>query len=81
MADRINRPQVGAPDPELNTSPILEEYPLEAQDFKLQQPGAKSCLFNNRRYDHGSYICSGDNLLHCDYGVWIKAGSCDPDNI
>ncbi|MBF6647364.1 hypothetical protein [Methylobacter sp. BlB1] len=81
MADRINRPQVGAPDPELNTSPILEEYPLEAQDFKLQQPGAKSCLFNNRRYDHDAYVCSGDNLLHCDYGVWIKAGSCDPDNI
>lgn len=80
MAERIARPQVGAPDPELRTSPILEEFDDDYLVLKQQVPGEPVCHFNDKRYAHGTYVCSGDTLLRCDYGVWIRTGSCDPDN-
>ncbi|MBP1151025.1 MULTISPECIES: DUF1496 domain-containing protein [Methylocaldum] len=80
MAERIAKPQVGAPDPELRTSPILEEFDDDYLVLKQQVPGEPVCHFNDKRYAHGTYVCSGDTLLRCDYGVWIRTGSCDPDN-
>jgi hypothetical protein len=80
VAERIAKPQVGAPDPELRTSPILEEFDDDYLVLKQQVPGEPVCHFNDKRYAHGTYVCSGDTLLRCDYGVWIRTGSCDPDN-
>lgn len=77
---RINVPHVGAPDPELETSPIIDEFDERVDTVKLQQPGEPVCLFNGKSYKHNAQVCSGDVLLHCDYGAWIKKGSCDPDN-
>lgn len=73
--------QVGAPDPELKNSPIIEEtdeeFPVLAQQFDEMAV----CYFNNIAYDTGSYVCSGSGeLLRCDKGVWVLQGSCDPDN-
>lgn len=80
MPERIAKPQVGSPDPELKTSPILEEFADDYSVLKQQVPGEPVCYFNDKRYSHGSYVCSGDALLRCDYGIWIRTGSCDPDN-
>lgn len=80
MSERINAPNVGAPDPELQTSPIAEEFDEEYAVIKQEVPGENSCLFNGTRYDHDSHVCSGSTLLHCDYGIWVRVGSCDPDN-
>ena len=43
--------QVGAPDPELKTSPILDEYAELSLDLELE---AGACYFNNVAYPRGS---------------------------
>lgn len=81
MAERIHLLQVGAPDPELKNSPIAEETDEESRVLKQEEPGEPVCFFNNKSYPHGAHVCSGDALLRCDYGIWIRIGSCDPDNV
>ncbi len=80
MTDRANAPHVGAPDPELQTSPIVEETD-EDFDYIVQELSDNTvCYFNNRVYKTGSFVCSGSELLRCDKGAWVREGSCDPDN-
>ena len=80
MTDRIHVPQVGAPDPEMKTSPIAEETDEDVDVIRQEVPGEPVCYFNNLAYKQSAHVCSGSTLLRCDYGVWIRAGSCDPDN-
>ena len=78
MSERINAPHVGAPDPERRNSPVMEE---NSEDFAAQgQPASDTplCYFNDVGYAHDSFVCSGDELLHCRLGVWVSQGSCDP---
>ncbi len=72
--------QVGAPDPELRNSPVADEASDEFEVLKQELPGDPFCYFNNRSYPHNSYVCSGETLLRCDYGIWVRQGGCDPDN-
>lgn len=75
MTDHI--PQVGAPDPELNTSPIFDEYEEISLDLELEK-GA--CYFNDRAYPIGQFVLSGSELLHCEErGVWVRRGEMRPD--
>jgi len=71
---------VGAPDPELNTSPIADEGDEETEVLRQEEPGEPVCYFNNKRFSTGAYIKSGTSILKCDYGIWIPAGPADPDN-
>ncbi len=80
MPERIHVSQVGAPDPELKNSPIAQEGDEEFEVLKHEEPGEPLCFFNGKSYPHGTYVCSGDSLLRCDYGIWIRVGSCDTDN-
>jgi hypothetical protein len=80
MTAHIPGPQVGAPDPELRTSPILEEQDEDFEVLKLETPGEPVCYFNNRSFPQGARVCSGEALLRCDYGIWIRIGSCDRDS-
>lgn len=68
-------PEVGAPDPELRTSPIFDEL----DDDETPPPGLELesgvCYFNGQRYPLGQYVLSGDEVLHCEGGgVWIRKG-------
>jgi len=71
-------PVVGAPDPELRTSPIFDEESADYLSLDLElETGV--CYFNDTSYEVGQYICSGDELLHCEErGVWIRKGTCRP---
>ena len=74
MTDHVT--QVGAPDPELNTSPIFDEYEELSLDLELEAGG---CYFNNVAYPMGQYLLSGDELLHCEErGVWVRKGEMRP---
>lgn len=80
MSERIGAPHVGAPDPELRNSPVIEE---SAEDFEVlgqETIEAPACYFNGADYPHQTLVCSGDELLRCVYGNWVRLGSCDPDN-
>ena len=74
--------QVGAPDPELKTSPIMESL---GEDFEVTAQEVEDlpvCYFNNTHYQNGQYVCSGSGeLLHCNSGLWVNEGTCDPDNL
>jgi len=71
-----SKPQnVGAPDPELKTSPILDEDEEESLDAEIE---SGECYFNGVRYAIGEYVLSGDELLHCaGRGVWIRKGEIE----
>jgi len=69
-------PRVGAPDPELKTSPILDEDEEELSfDAELEAP---VCYFNGTTYPLGQYVLSGDEILRCDRGVWVRRGERKP---
>jgi hypothetical protein len=72
--------QVGAPDPEQKNSPIIEELDEELEALQQERVETPMCYFNGASYRHGAYVCSGNERLRCEYGSWVRAGSCDPDN-
>jgi hypothetical protein len=81
MIKRSKPPQVGAPDPELKTSPIMEETDEDFDSLAQEYEELDVCYFNNVAYDDGEYVCSGSGeLLRCENGLWIREGSCDRDN-
>jgi hypothetical protein len=70
---------VGAPDPELKTSPILEEYDEEAPLMAQEFDELPVCWFNGEAYDSGTMLHSGDgSLLCCEKGVWIRMDDPEP---
>ena len=74
MADRVL--QVGAPDPERKTSPIIDEYEEISLDMEIE---AGVCYFNDIAYPIGAYVLSGSELLHCEErGVWVRKGEMRP---
>jgi hypothetical protein len=70
-------PQVGAPDPELKNSPIIDEDEEPSLDLELE---AGVCYLNSVAYPVGQYLRSGSELLHCEErGVWVRKGELRPD--
>jgi hypothetical protein len=69
---------VGAPDPELRTSPIFDEFDEDISlDLELE---TGACYFNNMVYPVGQYLLSGSELLHCgERGVWVRKGEMRPE--
>jgi hypothetical protein len=83
LAMNQNQPinQVGAPQPEARTSPIMEETDEDFVMMAQSQEEQPCCYFNNVAYDDGNFVCSGSGeLLRCEKGVWVMEGGCDPDN-
>lgn len=80
MITEPNVPIVGAMDPELRNSPIAEEFDEESDTVLQQTPGAPVCYFNGHEFANDEYVRSGSQLLKCRYGVWVEAGSSDPQN-
>ena len=72
---------VGSPDPELKTSPILEESDENFDVLAQEVEELPVCYFNNTAYDDGTFVCSSSRvLLRCEKGLWVRKGGCDPDN-
>ena len=68
--------QVGAPDPELKNSPIVDESEYDEQagsrDIEIEQG---LCYFNGESYRVGTYVDSGGEVLQCmGRGVWVRRG-------
>jgi len=75
-------PQVGAPDPEMRTSPIAgqsSEYGDDDTPPDLEALETPVCYFNNESFPIGSYVLSGDELLSCERpGLWVRKGEQRP---
>jgi hypothetical protein len=74
MVRRI--PQVGAPDPTLETSPIFDEEDELSLDDELE---AGACYFNGNTYPLDDFVLSGNELLRCEHGVWVRHGEVRTD--
>ena len=76
----MNVQDVGAQDPELHNSPIAEEALEEDPTLRQQVGETDVCYFNDEVFENGTIVQSGTTLLRCDRGLWVSAGSSDPDN-
>ena len=65
---------VGIPDPEHETSPIIDTE-IEEGEFAGLDEEAQICYFNGVRFASGDFVRSGDDLLRCENGVWVRCGS------
>ena len=73
-------PQVGAPDPELKTSPIIDEQEADEELSPELEVEAGVCYFNSVAYGIGAYVRSGSEVLHCEErGVWVRKGEMRPE--
>ena len=82
MAHRPGTPYVGAPDPELKNSPIMEELDEDYEVFAQEVEETGVCYFNGTVFHRGDFVCSGSGeLLRCERGVWVREGTCDPENL
>ncbi len=71
--------QVGAPDPERETSPIIDDDAKE--DIEPEGPGGY-CVFNGTTFQVGAYVLSGSELLRCEPpGVWVREGELRTDHL
>jgi hypothetical protein len=66
--------EVGAPDPELKSSPVVDTE-IEEGEFSGIEQDVQVCYFNGIRYASGDFVCSGDEILRCENGVWVRSGS------
>jgi len=74
-------PQVGAPDPELKNSPIIDESEFDeheaSPDLEIEQG---VCYFNGEAFRLGQFVKSGSEVLFCtERGVWVREGEKRPD--
>lgn len=76
ISPSIQHPQVGAPDPDRDTSPIVgEDDELEVEPSVT----GGGCLFNGVRYAIGDSVLSGSELLRCEPpGLWVREGEQRP---
>ena len=65
---------VGIPDPEHDTSPIVDAE-IEEGEFAGFDEAAQNCYFNGVRFASGDFVRSGDDILRCENGVWVRCGS------
>jgi hypothetical protein len=78
MNDATSIPQVGAPDPELRTSPIVEREQADEMPSLDDELELGACYFNDVRYPVGQYVRSGNEVLCCVRGVWVNKGETHP---
>lgn len=66
---------VGAPVDGKKTSPIGTET---AEDEALIPPdtatGDPVCWFNDQEFGQDEMVYSGNDILRCDGGIWVRAG-------
>jgi len=76
-------PDVGVPDPERKTSPIVDETYEDDESVEDEEepidPGIEGegvCYFNDVAYRAGEYVWAGNEVLRCDRGgVWVRIES------
>ena len=64
---------VGAPVPDMKTSPIFLDMEDERQIIEAEIPEERVCYFNDKSYPHDTYIKSTGTILRCDRGAWVEA--------
>jgi len=74
-------PQVGAPDPELKNSPIVDHSEYDDRDGLTDvELESGVCYFNGEAFAIGDTVRAGSDLLECaQRGVWVRKGEKRPE--
>jgi hypothetical protein len=80
MVSKAGPRNVGAIDPKLKTSPVLEETDEESYEPRQAVPDSSVCYFNGEVFASGALVRSGSVILKCRQGVWVEIGPSDPRN-
>jgi hypothetical protein len=72
---------VGTQDADKKNSPIAWEADEDLDVLRQEIPLEPMCYFNGTAFSDGDVIKSGTVLLRCDQGLWVPAGSSEPENI
>lgn len=80
MVSTVGPRNVGAIDPSLKTSPVLEETDEESYELRQAVPDSSVCYFNGEAFASGALVRSGSAILKCQQGVWVEIGPSDPRN-
>lgn len=80
MTPHAGTRNVGAIDPKLKTSPVLEETAEESYEPRHHVPDPSICFFNGEVFATGEFVRTGAAVLKCQNGVWVEVGPADPDN-
>ena len=80
MTSRTGTRNVGAIDPKLKTSPVMEETDEESYYLGQQVAEDSVCYFNGSIYASGESVRSGSAILECRRGLWVEVGPSDPKN-
>ena len=69
-------PQVGAPDPELKNSPIVDHSEYDDRDAMPDvELESGACYFNGKAFAIGDSVRCGSDVLECaPRGVWVRKG-------
>ena len=69
-------PQVGAPDPELKNSPIVDHSEYDDRDGLTDvETESAGCYFNGAAFAIGDTVLSGSDVMECaPRGVWVRKG-------
>ena len=68
-------PDVGAPDPEHTTSPIIDGSAWDEEGVPLYPAGEADgvCFYNDAEFKVGEYVWAGDEVLRCERGgLWVR---------
>ena len=66
---------LGAPDPEALTSPIMEETDEQFEELAQELEAQGGCYFNGTSFTNGSFASSGSGeILRCERGIWVREG-------
>lgn len=72
-------PHVGTQVPELKNSPIADDTDDEIYVVGQEVEEQPICYYNNKSYDNGSYVNTGNEVLLCNNGLWVYQSSSDSD--
>lgn len=67
--------RVGSPQPDLETSPIVNEEDADVEP--VGTPGM--CRYNGATYGFGERVLCGSEVLRCEApGLWVREGELRP---
>jgi hypothetical protein len=65
---------VGVAQSGKQTSPIALESDEDFDVMRQEVADEAVCWFNDQQFGHDDVVFSGNDILRCDKGIWLRAG-------
>jgi hypothetical protein len=65
---------MGPVQADARTSPLAIESDEDYDVIRQEVEDEAICWFNDQQFAHDDVIFSGNDILRCDKGLWVRAG-------